>query len=189
MSTVAVQRTDEELMVAYCAGSDAAFRELFQRFAPVLLRLLRRNVGRPADAQELTQQTFLQLHRARHDFRAGTMLRPWIMTIALNLARDLLRRRGRRPEVMVEESALPASVAIQPITPKDNADSDRVRAALQTLPKQQREVIELHWYEELSFNEIAAIIGATSGAARVRAHRGYATLRKVLEEGRDQAQL
>lgn len=175
-------RSDEELMLAYADGDESAFRELFQRYAPVLLRLCMRQVGRTADAQDLVQQTFLQLHRARRDFRAEMRLRPWIMTIALNLARDLLRRRGRRPETTVDESALPAV----PASTGADADADvarRVRLALSGLPREQREVIELHWFEQLSFTEIAGIVGATSGAVRVRAHRGYVTLRKSLDPG------
>jgi RNA polymerase sigma-70 factor (ECF subfamily) len=173
--------TDEELMLAYARGDQAAFRELFSRYAPMLLRLMTRTVSRGADAQDLVQQTFLQLHRARGDFRADMRVRPWIMTIAMNLARDLLRRRGRRPEVEVEEDALPApsAIASQQVESKDVGR--RVREALAALPREQREVIELHWFEQLSFQEIAAIVGATSGAARVRAHRGYTTLRARLE--------
>ena len=165
-------------MMRYAGGDQAALREIFRRYAPILLRLVQRQVGRAADAQDVVQQTFLQLHRARRDFRAEMRLRPWIMTIALNLARDLLRRRGRRPEQLLEEEALPAaSVTTQP----DHDVARRVRAALSVLPREQREVIELHWFEELSFTEIATIVGASSGAVRVRAHRGYVTLRKTLE--------
>jgi RNA polymerase sigma factor (sigma-70 family) len=179
-------RTDEELMLAYVNGSDAAFRDLFRRYAPMLLRVLQRQVGRATDAQDLAQQTFLQLHRARNDFRPNQRLRPWIMTIALNLSRDLLRRRGRRPETVMKEETLPLRVAIQPVVEKADDPGElgkRVRSALSELPKEQREVIELHWFERLSFTEIAAIVGASSGAARVRAHRGYVALRKHLDPG------
>ncbi|HKA89338.1 MAG TPA: RNA polymerase sigma factor [Haliangiales bacterium] len=171
-------RSDEELMLSYVKGDQAAFRELFQRYAPILLRMLLRNVGRAADAQDLTQQTFLQLHRARHDFRRDTRLRPWIMTIALNLARDLLRRRGRRPELEIDEEVLAAPAAASPAANVD--DRARVRRALAELPTEQREVIELHWFEELPFNDIAAMLGCSPGAVRVRAHRGYVNLRKTL---------
>jgi RNA polymerase sigma-70 factor (ECF subfamily) len=64
------------------------------------------------------------------------------------------------------------------------ADSDevakRVRAALAQLPREQRQVIELHWFEELSFAEIAGVVAASAGAVRVRAHRGYVKLRELL---------
>jgi RNA polymerase sigma-70 factor (ECF subfamily) len=171
-------RSDEELMLSYVQGDQAAFRELFQRYAPVLLRLLKRNLGRDADAQDLTQQTFLQLHRARHDFRRDMRLRPWIITIALNLARDLMRRRGRRPELEIDEEVLAAPQA----APAASSDERfRVRRALEELPTEQREVIELHWFEDLPFNEIAVMLGCSAGAVRVRAHRGYVNLRKSLE--------
>src|SRR5262245_17392700 len=138
-------RSDEDLMLAYAQGDDSAVREIFQRYAPVLGRLVQRQVGRQADAQDVVQQTFLQLHRARRDFRPDTRLRPWIMTIALNLARDLLRRRGRRPESVMEEATLPVSAAVQPVAGKGDEDvAKKVRAALSTLPRDQREVIELH---------------------------------------------
>ncbi len=171
-------RSDEELMFSYVKGDEAAFRELFQRYAPILLRLLQRTVGRTADAQDLTQQTFLQLHRARHDFRRDMRLRPWVMTIALNLARDVLRRRGRRPELEIDEEVLAAPAGTASAA---NADERaRVRRALEELPTEQREVIELHWFEDLPFNDIAVMLGCSAGAVRVRAHRGYVNLRKTL---------
>jgi RNA polymerase sigma factor (sigma-70 family) len=176
-------RSDEELMLAYARGDEAGFRELFQRYAPMLVRLLHRQVGRAADAQDLVQQTFLQLHRARRDFRADMRLRPWLMTIAMNLSRDLVRRRGRRPETSIDDAPAAATVAAAPAVDQA-ASSDvarRVRAAVSALPKDQRDVIELHWFEQLPFNEIASIVGASSGAVRVRAHRGYVALRKTLD--------
>jgi RNA polymerase sigma-70 factor (ECF subfamily) len=176
-------RSDEELMVAYAAGEDPAVAELFRRYAPILLGLVRRRLGGAADAKDVVQQTFLQLHRARRDFRREMRFRPWIMTIALNLARDLLRRRGRHPESEIDEERLPA-----PEHEPDDADgaserSVRMQSALRRIPRQQREVIELHWFERLPFEEVARVIGITSGAARVRAHRGYVSLRRVLAEG------
>lgn len=168
-------------MLTWARGDEAAFRDLFQRYAPILVRILCRQVGRPADAQDLTQQTFLHLHRARRDFKSEMRLRPWIMTIAMNLARDLMRRRGRRPETSIDESPAAAVVAAPAVEPVDRDVARRVRAAVSALPEDQREVIELHWFEQLPFNEIATIVGATAGAVRVRAHRGYVTLRKKLE--------
>jgi RNA polymerase sigma factor (sigma-70 family) len=168
--------SDEELMLAYVRGDDAAFRELFGRYAPLLARIAQRQLGRAADAGDVVQQTFLQLHRARHDFAPASRFKPWIITIAMNLGRDLLRRRGRWGEDQVDEEA---RVAPEPEVPDEDAQR-KVRAALARLPREQREVIELHWFEELSFTEIAEIVGAKPGAVRVRAHRGYEALRKVL---------
>jgi RNA polymerase sigma-70 factor (ECF subfamily) len=175
-------KSDEELMLAYCAGDVAAFRELFSRYAPVLGKALRRFGPTEAQLADLVQQTFLQLHRARHDFRQGAELRPWIFTIAFNLAREQLRRHRRRPESALE--ATDGSEHAQPPLGQHGFElrSDMSRA-LGQLPPDQREVIVLHFVEELTFEEIAQKLGATAGAIRVRAHRGYQTLRKLLEVG------
>jgi len=68
-------KSDEELMAAYVAGDQAAFEELFRRYAPALLRVIGRQLSSPGEAHDLVQQTFLQLHRARYDFKPGARLR------------------------------------------------------------------------------------------------------------------
>jgi RNA polymerase sigma-70 factor (ECF subfamily) len=173
--------SDEALMQGYVAGDEAAFRVLFARYASFLMRLIRRQVWREADVQDLVQQTFLQVHRARRDFRAGMRLRPWLVTIALNLARDHLRRRGRRPETALEDAPEP----VAPAPPEDDGTARLVREALAALPQDQRQVIELHWFDGLSFPEIATVVGARAGAVRVRAHRGYVALRRTLGAAAD----
>ena len=166
-------------MAAYIAGDSRAFREIFQRFAPMLQSMARRRVGTGGDADDLVQQAFLQLHRARHDFRPGTRLRPWLVTIAMNLTRDVLRRRGRRPEAPIDPERMEAPISAGHSA--ESADEARhVRAALTELPEDQREVIELFWLSGLAYAEIAQIVGASEGAVRVRAHRGYVRLRALL---------
>ena len=168
---------DEELMRRYKAGDREAFRLLFERYAPRLYGLLRRRCRRDEDAHDLVQQTFLQLHRARHDFRADARLRPWLYTIALNLYRDAARYTGRRPEFLVEE--LPTQREEPDVMRRDAAR--RVRQAVAALPQSQREVVELHWFEEMSFGEVAEVLGISRSAAKVRAHRAYKVLRDALE--------
>lgn len=174
-------KSDEELMFAYVAGDTGAFDELFARYAPVLLRVMRHQLRSQEEANDLVQQTFLQLHRARHDFRADASLRPWLFTIALNLKREHLRRVKRRPE---SELTLDGRS-----DPKVRPEAGRLEAArtlqfaLEKLHPSQREVIELHWIAELSFSEIAELVGASVSAVKVRAHRGYSTLRELLEDG------
>lgn len=172
-------RTDEELMQAFASGDATAFGELFQRWAAPLVRVAHRQLGARADAEDIVQQTFLQLHRARRDFKPGMKLRPWLFTIALNLCRDLQRYRGRRHETPVEDVVLVAETPAQ--SAREAAELQaKVRSALGQLSAEQRAVIELHWFEELPFAEIATIVGASAGAVRVRAHRGYEALRKAL---------
>ena len=174
--------TDEELMAAYVGGDRRAFDELFKRYGPLLLRVMRRQLNE-AEAQELVQQTFLQVHRARNDFQQGRKLRPWLMTIAYNLKRELYRRRKRRPEAPLEEEPRDPEERRDPLERAD--DRARVRRALATLPDNQREAIELHWFEELSFAEVAEVLGCSVSAVKVRAHRGYKALRAELERVTD----
>jgi RNA polymerase sigma-70 factor (ECF subfamily) len=175
-------KSDEALMLAYRDGDVTAFNELFCRYAPVLERVLRRFGPTPDVIADLVQQTFLQLHRARFDFRPDGELRPWLMTIAFNLAREQLRRKRRRPEAAIEAAA-DESLAQPPVEQSRFEARSDLTAALQHLPPDQQEVVRLHFVEELSFEEIGTRVGASTGAVRVRAHRGYTALRKLLSAG------
>lgn len=174
------QRDDEALMAAYRGGDARALRELFRRHAPRLTRLMAMHLGSQSDAQDIVQATFLNLHRARLDFREGSRLRPWLYTIAYNLMRDHHRYRGRRPEDLTEPARQHAHPGSTP-SPDAPLLDEPVRRALTQLPEAQREVILLHWFEGLSFGEIAEIVGAGRSAVKVRAHRGYKRLRELLE--------
>jgi RNA polymerase sigma-70 factor (ECF subfamily) len=169
-----VERTDEELMAAYVAGDRTALDDLFHRYAPRLLSILGRGIPR-ADAADLLQQTFLQLHRSRHDFRQGAPLRPWLFTIAINVKRQHLRSLSRRREATLgDDVERLADFAVA-------ADSEGPRvdlvALLAELPRGQRRVLELRLVEGLSFAHIAERLGASVAAVRVRAHRAYLRLR------------
>lgn len=174
-------KTDEELMSAYVAGDATAFRRLFERHAPLLLRVARAASMSEADGRDLVQQTFLQLHRARFDFHQGDRLRPWLFTIAHNLKRDHLRRRARwrltelDMEAHAEEGARGAGELLE-----GARDAQRVRGALEQISPEQRQVISLHWFAGASFPEVAAALGVTVSTAKVRAHRGYNRLREIL---------
>jgi RNA polymerase sigma-70 factor (ECF subfamily) len=168
-------------MERYRAGDRQAFRALFDRYAPRLTRAVGRHVRTEQDVVEIVQQTFLHVHRARHDYRSGTPLRPWIFTICMNLKRELFRRRARRPEAPLELDGRtdPSEAAYDPL----RAERDRhVRQAVDALPAAQREVIELHWFEGMPFGEVAEVVGASVTAVKVRAHRGYERLRAALAD-------
>ena len=171
--------SDEELMTAYVGGDHAAFRVLFDRYAPMLMRMARRRLSSDDEAREVVQQTFFQLNKARNDFREGAKLRPWVVTIAMNLIREHYRKRGRR-----KESSLDSAIHTVGVEPKDRLEqaerAAQLRAALAQLPESQRTVVELHWLSELPFAEVARIVGAKEGAVRVRAHRAYKRLKEIL---------
>ncbi len=168
-------------MERYARGGDrAAFRTLFDRYSGRLLGYFRRFVGRDPVAQDLVQQTFLHLHRARKDYRLGAPLRPWLYTIAANLRREHFRRRGRRPEVQLDPDRHRGPVA----TPATSTPEARLlRRALAQLPEHERDVLVLHWFEGLSMAEVAQVLGASRSAVKVRAHRAYKKLQGMLEEG------
>lgn len=172
--------SDQELFVAYVDGDAEAFTELFTRLAPQLLRLFRRDLWRPQDAEELVQETFLRAHRASADFDPAKPLRPWLFTIALNLKREYIRRKARRPEAPLElDGRRDPSYESDAMDKRDAAK--QVQKALDALPDDQREVIELHWLAEMPFSEVAHTVGASLSAVKVRAHRGYKRMRLALE--------
>lgn len=172
--------TDEELMRAYVAGDHAAFRQLFERYGPILLRMTRRHLRSDDLAREIVQQTFFQLHNARHDFRQDSRLRPWVLTIAMNLVREHWRKKKRRKMTTLDIDR-PAPIPERgPIEEKQRAA--QLREAMAELPESQRVVVELHWFQEKPFAEVAKLVGSTEGAVRVRAHRAYTKLKVLLKE-------
>ncbi len=166
-------------MRRYVEGADkSAFEALFRRYSSRLHGMFLRALGNPDASKDLVQQTFLQVHRARRDFDLSRRFRPWLYTIAFNLRREHFRRRGRKPEVQYDPIAHgEPSVMSAATTPTERL----VRRALGQLPESQRDVIVLHWYEQLPFADIAVTVGASLSAVKVRAHRGYKTLRVLLE--------
>ena len=176
--------TDQVLFKAYVEGDAAAFEELFRRYAPVLTGIMRRDIRRHQDADELVQDTFLHAHRAAADFDTNRPLRPWLMTIAFNLKREYFRRKGRRPEAPLELDGRRDPAVIPRIDEQHDAVT-QVQRGLAALNASQREVIELHWFAGLSFPEVAVAVGASVSAVKVRAHRGYQAIRTLLrDEGR-----
>jgi len=166
-------------MGAYVAGDAAAFRVIFERYAPLLMRTMLRELYVREEANDLVQQTFLQLHRARNDFDAGQKLKPWVFTIALNLKREYFRRKKRRPERSFDPESMPEP-AVGALGAA-RVDARRTLARVMgDLPADQREVIELHWFDGLEFPEVALVVGASVSAVKVRAHRGYVRLRQAL---------
>jgi len=173
--------TDEALMEAYVAGDEPAYRVLFDRLAPVLQRIVRRRLSSDDEARDVVQQTFLNMHRFRADFRTGARLRPWLTTIAMNLTREHHRRVGRLRERPLEDTESSRPVVMEVPSPADSVQhTDEVRKAMAGLLDSQRQVIELRWFHDKSYDEISEIVGASVAAVRVRAHRGYERMRGVL---------
>jgi RNA polymerase sigma-70 factor (ECF subfamily) len=151
---------------------------LFTRHAGRLRAALRRIVGPAAD--DVLQTTFLSIVRARGRYQKGAPFRPWLYTVAINAARDHLRRHRREAHATETLPDVPAEQAPLP----DPGLTRTVEAALAQLPENQREAIVLHRFEGFSFKEIAKLLGVTETAVKVRAHRGYERLRMLLASER-----
>jgi RNA polymerase sigma-70 factor (ECF subfamily) len=171
--------SDEQLMVAHTGGDAEAFAQLYRRYVQPLLRLMVRAQRSDEEARDLVQQTFLQLHRARADYDASRRFRPWLYAIARNVSREAFRKRQRRPTVSNDVPGTPEPLA-ESLAPEQIQVARAVRAAIEALPAYQREVIELHWFDGLTFTEIAQCLGVAANTAKVRAHRGYQSLRARL---------
>ena len=173
--------TDEELMSAWVAGDARAFEQLFARLAPRVHGFFLRSFRDEAVADDLLQVTFMKVHRAREQFRPGLRLAPWLFAVAARVRLDELRRRLRLPEDADEEAIANAEDPGMDDPPLDRDVRDAVRAALDALPESQRTVIHLHRYEGMTFPEIAGALGTSAGAVKLRAFRGYETLRQRLK--------
>lgn len=173
-------------MQRYCDGDASAFRELYALIAPRLLGYLMKMARSRAVADDMLQQTFLKVHRARAAYVRGADPIPWIYSIAHRTFIDEARRVKRAiiqsggedvPEIAASITGEAADQRHEP------ADPELARAALDALaqlPEQQREAVVLTKLDGKSVAEAADIAGTTVGAMKVRAHRGYEALRKLL---------
>ena len=176
--------SDEELMAAYAGGDPRSFALLFQRWGPRLHGYFQRTLGEAAAADDLLQSTFLKLHRARGSFQPMLRLRAWLYGIATHELQEELRRRKHTPLASEQEQER-VSEEQAPEVPESldaRQRSETVRAAIDRLPESQRAVLYLHRFEEMTFAEIATLLGTTEGAVKLRAFRAYERLREELAE-------
>ncbi len=172
----------EALMEAFIDGHPDAFNKLFERLAPRVRSLLAGLSGDRRLAEDLTQTTFLKVHRARGTYARGARVEPWIFAIARRTWIDDRRRRRSRPEDLSSDGTLPEPPDADLDTP-NRLDPDQERALyerLASLPDPQREAIVLMKARGLSVTEAARVAGTTPGAMKVRAHRAYEALRAAL---------
>ena len=174
------------LMKRYCEGDRRAFDDLYSQTAPKLLRYLVRLSGNPSLAEDLLQMSFLKIHRARGSYIEGAKPLPWMYTICHRTFLDEVRR-GKRSKVVDVGGEIPEQSAAldgRHVLAVDSApDAEKLQItmeALQSLPASQRQAVVLTKLDGKSMHEAAAIAGTTTGAMKVRAHRGYERLRKAL---------
>jgi len=179
-------KTDEEVFLAFRADDASAYRELIERYHDDLLRFLTRMVGDRAAAEDIFQETFLQVHISASTFDTSRRFRPWLFTIAANKARDMLRKKNRRKTVELSapiRKSEPGSSFIDllevdvpaPDEAMDTAERDEmVQRALNQLGPALREVLLLAYFQRLSYAQIAEDIGIPLGTVKSRMHSAVA---------------
>jgi len=185
MSVAATEEADRRLvdiMVAYQNGEMQGFEQLFHALATSVRNYLA-SLSRDFDrAEDLLQETFLQVHRSRHTYSPLRPVKPWIFGIARYVY--LMDRRSKVRKAKFETTAKDEL----PDFPVDSIAeglpvTDNLLRALDEVPEDRREAVLLHHVWGFSFREIGAMLGISERAAKLRSFRGIQTLRAIMAEG------
>jgi RNA polymerase sigma-70 factor, ECF subfamily len=185
---------DVRLMLDVREGSATAFEELVLRYQGRLLTVLRHLVGSREQAEDLTQEVFLRVYRARESYQPDAKFSTWLYTIANHVAANALRTRSRHPEVTLQgspsgpmgarplDTMLQASSGQMPARQLDKAEMrEIVRMALEALGERQRMAVLLNKFEGMSYAEIATIMDMSPQAIKSLLSRARENLREVLQ--------
>jgi len=176
-------------MERYSNGEDAAFAELYDAIASRLLGFLRKATRDGVATEDLMQQTFLQIHRARGSFIPGAPVMPWALAIAKRLMIDSARRQRVELGLFMHAPADDERMTSEPTATAAADDvldarrlERRVQQRLDALPETQRTAYQLVKQEGLSLKSAAEVLGTSVTAVKLRTHRAYQALRAVLGE-------
>lgn len=182
-------RTDEKLLEAYRRGETAALRELIERYQTDLLRFLTRLTGDRQSAEDVFQETFLQVHLFADSFDTSRRFKPWVFTIAANKARDLLRKKSRRQTVHLSAPVRGGSgdtgtsyvdlMEIDVPAPDAGLDAQErdalVQRAVEAMSPPLREILLLAYFQRLSYAQVAEELGIPLGTVKSRLHAAVAS--------------
>jgi len=181
---------DRALMARVQSGDEVALAALMERWELPVKAVIGRLVLNAREAEELAQETFVRVWQQRDKFRLEAAFRPWVFSIAVNLARNRLRWWRRRPEVALEEwnemagerreAGGEGANGAEQAERRERAVA--VREAIAALPQELREAIVLFEYEQMSQAEIAVAVGATVKAVETRVARAREKLRAALRQ-------
>jgi len=186
--------TDKSLIDAHIGGDRTAFGELVRRYGDSVLGYLVRMTGNREQAEDFFQETFKRVHEKGHTFR-GERFKSWLFTIATRVAIDALRKRKRQPVISLNQSAgcadgncdeLGAAVAANCCDPAREAEmaeqKEQVRMAVEELPTKQRATLVLAYYQQLSYPDVAEVLGCSTGTVKVQMSRALRTLAQRLPD-------
>jgi RNA polymerase sigma-70 factor (ECF subfamily) len=189
-------RSDVQLMLDVKSGDDSSFELLLRKYRTPVVNFLYRMVRDAATAEDLAQEVFLRVYRARGQYLPTAKFTTWMFRIATNLALNALRDgRYRQMEISIDQSPVDYSgdgASDQPAL--EIADrqasielelirrhrADLIRRAVESLPEKQRAAVLLHKYQELDYDEIAGVLGCSESALKSLLFRAYETLRVEL---------
>lgn len=158
-------------------GDERAFRELYRRHTPALYQLALRIVGgSEADAQDVIQEAWIRATTRFGQFRWESSLRTWLSGITINLSREVLRRRARRPTTALDDAPEPS---VAPLRVGDRVDLER---AIASLPPGSRMVLVLHDIEGYTHEEIARRLKVTAGTSKSQLFAARRALRARLNQ-------
>jgi RNA polymerase sigma-70 factor, ECF subfamily len=184
---VSVEVTDQHLIERVLGGETEAYGALVRRWERHIYGLTLRMLGRPEDAQDATQETFISAYTNLKNFRGDAKFSSWLYRIALNVCHSRLRRRTRRADASLEQQF--EELGFEPAAEDTGVDerllgeqvSAAVRRALGAIPAEMRQVIIMKEYQDLKFHEIAEILDVPLSTVKTRMYTGLRELRKRLE--------
>jgi len=172
---------DEENLVRRAKERDQeAFAQLYEEYFDKIYRYIALRIGDRMEAEDITQQVFLNAIRAISSFKLrGVPFSAWLFRIAHNQVVDYLRKKARRATTPLEESLIISEDAPQLIA-EQKQDVERLRLATRKLTPAQREVIAFRFAGELSIAQVAKVMGKSEGAVKALQHSAIVALRKAL---------
>jgi RNA polymerase sigma-70 factor (ECF subfamily) len=183
---------DAALMLRVKEGDSRAFAELVDKYKQPVMNLAYRMLRDATEAEDLAQNVFVQMHRSAHRYHVASKFSTWLFTIARNLCLNEIRRRSRHPSDSMdvphpEQEDLPwhqfedTKTFSAPERMLHGELEEKIEAALVELPENQRVAILLCRQDELSYEEIAKVLGCSVSATKSLIHRGRETLKAKLK--------
>jgi RNA polymerase sigma-70 factor (ECF subfamily) len=171
----------------YRHGDKTSFSELVNRYQRELYHFLVRFLGNRASAEDVFQETFLQVHQSAEQFDPQRRFRPWLFTIAANKARDLIRSQARRPTNPLQASISPGdgesgefidlmqSAAAMPSEPMERQElQQQVHHTVTAMPEHLREILLLSYFHQFPYKQISEILDIPLGTVKSRLHAAVA---------------
>ncbi|MGI8549429.1 MAG: RNA polymerase sigma factor [Dehalococcoidia bacterium] len=176
--------SDEELLACICAGDTQALESFYSRYGGIAFSLALRISGNRETAEEVTQEAFLAIWRRAATFVPGRgSARSWLLGIVHHRAIDMLRARNARGQTVALDERLPIPGGEEPWpVVQQNLDREAIRTALTSLPREQRESIELAYFAGLTYPEIAGRLDVPVGTIKSRLRLGLGKLRLLMHD-------